>query len=1015
MKNRNLAAAMLTFFAVLGIQSASFGQATWTSNGNDLYTTTSGNVGIGTASPIEKLDVAGVVKASSFRGSGSSITSLNVNNVSSGVLVEARMSNGSYMINSAGTDGQVWTSTGSGRGQWETISTGDNLGNHGVTQNIQMNNNWISGDGNSEGLFVSYEGRVGVGTSNLNDALTVAGTIYSTSGGIKFPDGTVQSTAATGGGTSYQAGTGIGISGTTISNTGDTDASDDITTSTVAGGDLSGTFSNLSVNKLRGQNLSTTAPFHGQVLEWDSFISEWVPTTLNTGDNLGNHGATVNIQMNNNWISGDGNSEGLFVSYEGRVGVGTSNPGSQLTVSGTIESTSGGIKFPDGTVQTTAATGGGTSYQAGTGIGISGTTISNTGDTDASDDITTSSTAGGDLSGSFSNLSVNKLQGRSMSATAPATNQVLGWNGTTWTPMNMSGGDNLGNHGVTQNIQMNNNWISGDGNSEGLFVSYEGRVGVGTSNLSDAFTVAGTIYSTSGGIKFPDGTVQSTAATGGGGTSYQAGTGIGISGTTISNTGDTDASDDITTSTVAGGDLSGTFSNLSVNKIKGQNLSATAPVHGQVLEWNSFLSEWAPTTLNTGDNMGNHIATVNVRMNNNWISGDGNSEGLFVKNDGKVGVGTNNPMVEFDVAGGIRIANSTGTTAGIIRWTGADFEGYDGSAWKSLTSGGTGGTTYQAGTGISISGTTITNTGDTNPSDDITTSSTAGGDLSGTFSNLSVNKIKGRDLSATAPQDGQVLQWNDPSSQWVPATLSGGAAYQAGAGISISGSTIINTGDTDASDDITTSSTAGGDLSGTFSNLSVNKIKGRDLSAAAPATNQVLGWNGTAWAPMNMSGGSADNMGNHTATQNISLSGHWISNDGSNEGIRIDANGNVGIGTAAPQYPLDIVGTVRTCEVKVSNLQGWCDYVFEEDYELPALEEVEAYIKTNKHLMDIPSEAHVMEHGISLGEMDAALLKKVEELTLYVIELKKENQSLKEEKNTEMKALLERIEKLESK
>ena len=86
---------------------------------------------------------------------------------------------------------------------------------------------------------------------------------------------------------------------------------------------------------------------------------------------------------------------------------------------------------------------------------------------------------------------------------------------------------------------------------------------------------------------------------------------------------------------------------------------------------------------------------------------------------------------------------------------------------------------------------------------------------------------------------------------------------------------------------------------------------------------------------------------------------------------------------------------LETIEAKVLALLAAPDYVFEEDYNLPSLEEVEAYIKANKHLPEIPSAAEFEANGIQLGKMSFDLLKKVEELTLYMIELKKENEALK--------------------
>ncbi|SHF23709.1 hypothetical protein [Dysgonomonas macrotermitis] len=113
--------------------------------------------------------------------------------------------------------------------------------------------------------------------------------------------------------------------------------------------------------------------------------------------------------------------------------------------------------------------------------------------------------------------------------------------------------------------------------------------------------------------------------------------------------------------------------------------------------------------------------------------------------------------------------------------------------------------------------------------------------------------------------------------------------------------------------------------------------------------------------------------------------------------------GNVGIGTDTPQNKLDVNGTIRAKEVKVET--GWADFVFDKDYKLPTLQEVENHINEYKHLPDIPSEKEVKENGISLGEMQAKLLQKIEELTLYVIDLKKENQ----EQNNTIQSLKELI------
>lgn len=100
------------------------------------------------------------------------------------------------------------------------------------------------------------------------------------------------------------------------------------------------------------------------------------------------------------------------------------------------------------------------------------------------------------------------------------------------------------------------------------------------------------------------------------------------------------------------------------------------------------------------------------------------------------------------------------------------------------------------------------------------------------------------------------------------------------------------------------------------------------------------------------------------------------------------ASGSVGIGTMnVESWKLAVNGNIRAKEIKIET--EWADFVFEKDYNLPTLLEVEQHIKNKGHLKGIPSAKEVKENGIFLGEMNAKFLQKIEELTLYTIQQEK--------------------------
>ena len=121
--------------------------------------------------------------------------------------------------------------------------------------------------------------------------------------------------------------------------------------------------------------------------------------------------------------------------------------------------------------------------------------------------------------------------------------------------------------------------------------------------------------------------------------------------------------------------------------------------------------------------------------------------------------------------------------------------------------------------------------------------------------------------------------------------------------------------------------------------------------------------------------------------------------------LYITKDGKVGIGTNNPKgFELGVNGKVAATEVKVATYSNWSDFVFYDDYQLPTLKEVEAHIQEKGHLKDIPSAEEVAKEGFYLGAMDAKLLQKIEELTLYTIEQEKKIQKLEKE-NTQLKTI----------
>lgn len=377
--------------------------------------------------------------------------------------------------------------------------------------------------------------------------------------------------------------------------------------------------------------------------------------------------------------------------------------------------------------------------------------------------------------------------------------QVLQWNGTAWVPAN----DAVGGGGGS--VSLVNTGVGLTGGP----ISTSGTISLGNTGVTPG------IYGST--TKVPQITVDAQGRLSGvielnveaPAITLSEGNGIdvavnGLNNFTVINTGDVDATDDVLKTTQHDGDLIGTYNTLNLK----------AGVVGT-----SELANEAVTAAKL-DDMGANNGQVLKYMNGAW-------------------------QPDTDLTGG-------------------------------------NGNNYGEGAGIDITGAapnfTIVNTGDTDPSNDLTTNSNAAGDVTGLFANLQIagsavgtpelanGAVTAAKLDDMGANNGQVLKY--VNGAWQPDTdITGGNSnnYAEGTGIDITGSapnfTIVNIGDTDPSNDLTTSSSAAGDVTGLFANLQIagsavgtpelanGAVTASKLNNMGATFNQVLKFNGTNWGP----------------------------------------------------------------------------------------------------------------------------------------------------------------------
>ena len=392
---------------------------------------------------------------------------------------------------------------------------------------------------------------------------------------------------------------------------------------------------------------------------------------------------------------------------------------------------------------------------------------------------------GGDISGAPAALTVNKLQGRTVSNTVPANGQVLQWNATAnqWQPAPGQAGNS--SYAFTSQTSITIPGTVHQFGTANLIVNCYDNSSPPQNVEADKVQINPTNYNVT--INFSSAQSGYCVVNGAGTASVSGGGGAVVSvfgriGAVVSEAGDysfPQISGTIASSQLpnAGGDVSGTLTAATVTGLQNRAVAATAPGNGQALVWNSTASAWQPATVSGS---GGAVASVFGRTGAVTAqAGDYN----FGQISGTIG------SSQFPNAGGDLSGNLTSATVtGIQNRTVANITPSSGQAllWNSAASAWQPGT-VTGGAVSSVFGRTgaiAAQSGDynfTQISGSISSSQlpAAGGDISGTLTSATVRSIQGQPVASTYPSNGQALVWSSSAGSWQPANASGSGATMA--------------------------------------------------------------------------------------------------------------------------------------------------------------------------------------------------------------------------------------------